>query len=89
MYHSLLLLLFWLLPAHGAVLFVWVRNLLVLIDRPRTGVHTGVSSWMWGSAGVRESIFLTGDDHEIWHVFAILVIVEACAAGKTLDNSAR
>lgn len=89
LYHSLLLLLFWLLPAHGAVLFVWMRNLLVLIDRPRTQSQQGDSSWMQGSSGLSESIFLNGENHEIWHVFAILVVVEACSAGKTLDVSSR
>jgi hypothetical protein len=89
LYHSLLLLLFLLLPAHGAVLFVWMRNLLILIDRPRTQSQQGTSSWMQASSGLRESLFLNGEDHQIWHVFAILVIVEACSAGKTLDISSR
>lgn len=88
-YHALLLLLFWLLPAHGAVLFVWVRNLLVLIDRPHAAKHLGVSSWIRGSSGLPESTFLTGEDHDIWHVLAILIIVEACSAGKTLEISPR
>jgi hypothetical protein len=80
-----LLLLLWLLPAHGAVLFVWIRNLLVLVEkRPQTGLLGG----MRGSSGLSESTFLTGEDHEIWHVLAVLIIVEACAVGKTLDISA-
>ncbi|GHJ84302.1 hypothetical protein NliqN6_0704 [Naganishia liquefaciens] len=84
LYHSLLLVLLWLLPAHGAVLFVWIRNLLVLVEkRPQNGMTGGTR----GSPGFAENTFLTGEDHALWHVFAILIIVEACSAGKTLEIS--
>ena len=77
-------MLLWLLPAHGAVLFVWIRNLLVLVEkRPQNGMTGGTR----GSPGFAENTFLTGEDHALWHVFAILIIVEACSAGKTLEIS--
>lgn len=77
-----------LLPANGAVLFVWIRNLLVLFDRP-----SGISPWsgkiLKASFRIPESTLLTGRDHTIWQIVAVLVVVEACSAGKMPIVSAK
>ncbi|KAJ9105254.1 hypothetical protein QFC21_001620 [Naganishia friedmannii] len=88
LYRTLLVFLFMLVPANAAVLFVWVRNLLVLFDKP-SGTSPSVSRAPGASSVIRQSTMLGGRDHAIWQIVAVLVIVEACSAGKMPDVSVK
>lgn len=89
LYRTLLMLLFVLVPANGAVLFVWIRNILVLLDKPSAAASSSGSAHRLSSSGVPESTLLGGRDHAIWQIIAVLIIVEACAAGKMPEVSTK
>ncbi|KAJ9107049.1 hypothetical protein QFC19_002918 [Naganishia cerealis] len=89
LYRTLLMSLFMLVPANAAVLFVWIRNLLVLLDKPSGSSSRSSYSTVRSSSGIPESTLLAERDHAIWQIVAVLVVVEACSAGKMPEMSVR